>query len=48
MYPTKGGEPIHLTQPLIIVCSNKSIRDLYKNTHSYLEARFQEINVDPA
>lgn len=46
-YPSKGGEAIKLKKPLIIICSNKPMQELYPNACVYLEARFNQLNVDP-
>ena len=46
-YPTKGGQAIKLSKPLIVCCSNKPPSALYPNTYQYLLARFQFINLDP-
>ena len=47
-YPHKNSVDVILDHPLIIVCSNKSIAEIYTKCAQYLYARFNEINVDEA
>ena len=46
-YPTKGGEPLSLEKPLILICGNASIDSVYPNKGQFLKARFIEICLDP-
>lgn len=45
-YPTKGGPKITLNKPLIIICSNAPMDEVYPNAYDKIRARFQGINVD--
>lgn len=45
-YPVKGSPAITLKNPIIIVCSNYSIEEVYSNSNKRLEARFNEIDVN--
>lgn len=44
-YPHKNSVDVILDKPLILVCSNRSIENMYKDAQ-FLYARFNEINVD--
>lgn len=46
-YPTKGGAPIKVTNPIIICCGNKDPSEMYPNTVKYIEKRFQVTCLDP-
>lgn len=45
-YRVFQGGVIHLHSPIVIVCSNHSIIDLYPNMYELLYARFNEIKLD--
>lgn len=45
-YPSKGGVPVVLNKPFILICGNRNPADLYPNAWDYLEARFNVINLD--
>lgn len=45
-YPTKGGTPVQLTQPLIIICGNSPPQEVYPKKHPFVTARFKVIQVD--
>jgi hypothetical protein len=45
-YPVKGDVGMTLNDPLIIICSNKPISEVYPKTCKFLYARFNEFNVD--
>ena len=42
----KGGTAVTLDKPLIIVCGNRSIAEVYPKCQPYIKARFIEVNVD--
>lgn len=44
-YRVFQGGVLSLPNPLVIVCSNHSIVDLYPNMHDLLYARFNEIEL---
>lgn len=46
-YPTKSSAATILQQPLLIVCGNASIKSVYPKAHTWVSARFIEVNVDP-
>ena len=46
-YPNKGSAPTKLDNPIIIVCGNAPIDELYPNKGQFLKARFIEICLDP-
>lgn len=41
MYPSKGGSPVGLQDPIIVVCSNKPPEAIYPNFAHLLRARFR-------
>jgi len=43
-YPVKGGDPVS-TKATIVICGNRAPMTLYPNTWSYLEARFNVIEI---
>lgn len=45
-YPVKNGCPQQLETPLIVICSNRSISQVYPNAKEFVLARFNEIKVD--
>lgn len=47
-YPTKGGAPVTLDKPLLLICGNAKIEEVYPNAYQYIKARFIQIRVDPA
>ena len=45
-YPTKGGAPVTLTKPYIVICGNKALEDTYPNCYPMLLVRFKQICLD--
>jgi len=45
MYPTKGGSPTRLVEPLIMICSNKPVEEVYPNVFALINARFLSIEL---
>jgi hypothetical protein len=45
-YPRKGKEPVVLTEPYLVICSNFPISTVYPNSNGRIEARFKEIQLD--
>lgn len=47
-YPYKGGEPVQLQDPIILVGSNKPPEEVYPNVHKLITARFVVVSLNPS
>lgn len=45
MYPTKGGSPVQLDEPILLVCSNKPPEEVYPNQYPLINVRFSSIEL---
>lgn len=45
VYPFKGGSPVQLVEPLVLICSNKPPEEVYPNCFPLINARFEAIEL---
>jgi len=44
-YPSKGGPPVQLDKPIVLICSNKPPEEVYPNYVSLINARFSSFEL---